>query len=217
MPEFRCSRCRTLKEEDQFGLNRNDERKKICTQCFTQLSIFQKDMKTTKFNLNDDDWKQHPTHKNYFGSKFGLVVNGKTKKIIGCVEYDGYIRVSVNNEKIYSHRFIYECFNGLIEDETLVINHINEKKSDNRIENLELITQGENHFKSSQKNNIRMKPRPVIGTNQTTNKVEEFKSAGFASKKINICNKSIQQCADGRINTTKSKTNGDVWTFIYKI
>lgn len=60
----------------------------------------------------------------------------------------GYINISFNkNGKIYkcfAHRIIWIYFNGEIPD-NLEINHINGIKTDNRPENLEVITTSENH------------------------------------------------------------------------
>jgi len=60
---------------------------------------------------------------------------------------DGYYRVNVkiNNIKRQRlvHRVIWEMFNSAPSD-SLVIDHVNNDKGDNRIENLQLVTQAEN-------------------------------------------------------------------------
>ena len=43
----------------------------------------------------------------------------------------------------YVHRFVWECYNGLIPDDK-VIDHINDDKKDNRLCNLQLKTQQKN-------------------------------------------------------------------------
>ena len=48
------------------------------------------------------------------------------------------------------HRFIWECFNGIIPDDK-VIDHINNDKEDNRLCSLQLITQQNNCKKSAKK------------------------------------------------------------------
>ena len=57
--------------------------------------------------------------------------------------------VEVIENTILKHRFIFECFHGKINDVKLVIDHINNIKTDNRLENLQLITQSQNHDKRS--------------------------------------------------------------------
>ena len=48
----------------------------------------------------------------------------------------------------FVHRFIWECFNGLI-PEGKVIDHINNDKKDNRLCNLQIMTQQQNCKKSA--------------------------------------------------------------------
>ena len=48
---------------------------------------------------------------------------------------------------VLSHRFVWECYNGIIPD-GLVIDHINDDKIDNRLSNLQLLTTKENNIKA---------------------------------------------------------------------
>lgn len=77
----------------------------------------------------------------------------------GGLDEDGYTIVCVNYKSYKAHRVIWEMFNGKI-PKGKVVDHINNKKSDNRIENLQCITQAENsqrgnykHIYSLNKNN----------------------------------------------------------------
>ena len=51
---------------------------------------------------------------------------------------NGYVIIQVNGKDTFEHRHIRECIKGKIPD-GFVLHHINGIKSDNRIENLELI------------------------------------------------------------------------------
>ena len=54
-----------------------------------------------------------------------------------------------SGQKTYqAHRFVWECFNGII-PEGKVIDHINNNKEDNRLCNLQLFTHQENCKKSA--------------------------------------------------------------------
>ena len=82
-----------------------------------------------------------------------------TDKEAGYIERDGYRRIMLNRKHIPSHRIIYSMFHGDIAD-SLHIDHINGKRSDNRIENIRVVTIQENHFnRTSAKGYCFMKDR----------------------------------------------------------
>ena len=64
-----------------------------------------------------------------------------------------YRRVSISNKVYLEHRIIWIYFNGLI-PKGMFIDHINQNKKDNRIENLRLCTKSENQYnRGAYKNN----------------------------------------------------------------
>lgn len=73
--------------------------------------------------------------------------SGKTKVLRPSTNPSGYDIVVLQNNGYKTtktvHRIVYEAFNGHI-PEGLEVNHINECKTDNRIENLNLMTREEN-------------------------------------------------------------------------
>lgn len=78
----------------------------------------------------------------------GLIWSNKSGRFIGSKRLDGYHQTTLydDNGKVTTgliHRFIYEAVYGPI-PEGLDVNHINENKTDNRIENLNLMTRKEN-------------------------------------------------------------------------
>jgi len=83
-----------------------------------------------------------------FGNSFVKRKNIKiTKRELNYVGERGYIQISLNIKgKIYhcqAHRLVWIFFNGFIPDDK-EINHKNGIKTDNRLENLELVTASEN-------------------------------------------------------------------------
>ena len=88
----------------------------------------------------------------YTVTKDGEVYNANGKKLKPYEHSDGYRQFKMYQdgctEAKYVHRFVYETYVGPI-PKNMQINHINEDKSDNRLENLELVTCEENIRKRS--------------------------------------------------------------------
>jgi hypothetical protein len=83
--------------------------------------------------------------------KDGRVNCKKTGRFTGACS-NGYIKFWYQGRTQLVHRVIYEKFKGDI-PEGLVINHINGKPTDNRIENLEVVSQHHNTQHREKNNN----------------------------------------------------------------
>lgn len=85
----------------------------------------------------------------YQVSDTGLVRNSGTSKVLSCrPRKDGYVTVMMKlpcgkKKRAYAHRLVASCFIRKI-PENHQINHLNFNKSDNRLENLEIVTVSEN-------------------------------------------------------------------------
>ena len=84
-------------------------------------------------------------------SNFGKIRNAKTKYIHKqTLHHSGYYQIcislgSVGNVKAFRiHRCVAETFIENIYNEDMVVNHINGVKTDNFVNNLEIVTQAEN-------------------------------------------------------------------------
>jgi hypothetical protein len=78
-----------------------------------------------------------------------VLLDGKILKTkIGT---NGYFMVSLSKKNIQKsfmiHKLVFENFTGKVSDRKIVIDHINNIKTDNRLENLQLITNRENSYK----------------------------------------------------------------------
>lgn len=87
----------------------------------------------------------------YSINEYGEVYSTRGKPLCQWTDNMGYKQVVLyrNNKRCYKrvHRLVYEAFHGKIPDK-LIINHIDENKCNNNIDNLELTTNSENikHF-----------------------------------------------------------------------
>ena len=183
----------------------------------------------TEIIINNCVYKLHPIYDLYAGSKDGNIIN-ITKKIpnIGNKNNRGYLICAVRKyaqpgHKVYLvHRFIWECYNGLIPDEK-VIDHINNKKDDNQLSNLQLLTQSENNRKSVKDRDflyvpLNIKTRKCVkATNKNTNEVTYFNSTYSAQQYLAINHGTIKRVCEGYYGrkSGKSKKDGHSYTFEY--
>ena len=89
----------------------------------------------------------HPIFTNYAASKDGEILNVKTERIFKKnLTYQGYYQFKISDKNLikpktyYIHRFEWECVRGVI-PEGFVIDHIDSVKTNNKIENLQLLSQ----------------------------------------------------------------------------
>lgn len=177
--------------------------------------------------LNGESYYIHPTHKLYAGNKNGYIIN--ITKIIpmrGNISNSGYFQINVRKDGkqkgCQSHRFIWECFNGLI-DNGLVIDHINDIKTDNRICNLQILTVSQNNRKSfknrdysfAAKNHTNI--RCVKAINIESGDEKYFKSLYAAKQNLSINAGQIKMICEGKnhVKTGISKKDGKRYRFEY--
>ena len=173
-------------------------------------------------------YKLHSVYDLYAANEDGDIINIVKKDHIGYKHYTGYMYCSVRkygqkSQKRYRvHRFIWECFNGLIPNDK-VIDHINDIKDDNRLCNLQLVTSSENSKKSAKnrdysfvKHNNKNK-KCVRATDTSTNEVSYYNSLYVFQQNLNINAGIVKVVCDqtyGR-KTGISKKDGHSYKFEY--
>jgi len=125
----------------------------------------------------------------------------------------GYLKVLLckNGKKknCYVHRLVWEAFNGPI-PKGMQINHLNEDKTDNRLENLSLMTP---------KQNLNYGTRNVRAAKTKSKKVEQFMLDGthictwFSTieieRELGYANQNISSCCRGKRKTAY----GYIWKY----
>ena len=103
---------------------------------------------TGRLSPLNEIYYQVPGFDKYYCTKSGRIYTsqkGRVKEVQGSKDKDGYLKVVLTreNERYYfrKHRIITLTFLGASE---LEVNHINGNKQDNRIKNLEYVTNREN-------------------------------------------------------------------------
>ena len=104
-------------------------------------------------NLPGEKWKVFPLNNLYEVSSCGRVRNIKTNRLLKIDDFQKYQRVSLNDKKhYYLHRMVYCTFNNDFNLEGFVIDHIDNNPKNNKLDNLQKITQQENCLKQDRFN-----------------------------------------------------------------
>ena len=101
------------------------------------------------------EWKEHPVINGYVANINGEIARKVDGKIIKQSHTKiGYLVFGCNGKTRISHRFIYECFYGLIPD-GMVIDHINTVRDDNKISNLKCCSTWDNNHNQITMNKLK--------------------------------------------------------------
>lgn len=141
-------------------------------------------------------WKPIPGYSSYDASNTGKI-RDSDKKIVEFKKcsgfYNKYRSVTIRNDfgrlcTELVHRLVYSAFYGpiqIIKGKRVVIDHINNIKHDNRLENLQLLTQSENMLKAL-KDNLREDNLPITMTDHDSGTKTIFFSMMEISRYFNI-------------------------------
>ena len=107
--------------------------------------------------------------------------------------------------KTYSvHRLVWMAFNGEI-PEGYEINHINEDKTDNRLENLSLMSHKDNinwgtrNERTASNRTGKTAPKPILQYDLDGNFIKEWSSFHQIEKELGLHNTGIWACCNGKI------------------
>lgn len=168
----------------------------------------------TKFQIyqipNYQDYELH------YSKDEQLIYNRKFKRYLKLNKrYDGYLQVGLSkNGKARTfkiHQIVWMCLKGDIPKD-LQINHIDENKDNNCIENLELVTHLENmRHGTLQQRRAKAKSIPTIGIKKDLSEILHYPSAKEAERDKE---KGFYQGAISACCNNKNKTHKDfIWFY----
>ena len=144
--------------------------------------------------------------------KYGNIAVKKGKILSLAKASNGYLVVTLWKDLKKTvkrvHRLVYEAFNGPI-PEGMQINHISEDKTDNRLENLNLMTPKENNNWGTHKARVgKGHEKAVLQKDLSGNIVSSFKSIKTAAETLGVSPSLVSMYLSG---TKKQK--GYMWEF----
>lgn len=150
---------------------------------------------------------------NNVGETFNLDFRGTgtVRELKQTITSDGYRRVRIGDGKELVHRLVWIAFKGDIPD-GMVVDHINFKRDDNRIENLQLLTIEENSSKKSseaKKNHKKFVSRRIYQFDLKGNFIREWDSAADVERILGIDSCHISACCHGK----RKSAGGSRWAY----
>ncbi|MEC0106769.1 NUMOD4 domain-containing protein [Paenibacillus taichungensis] len=160
-------------------------------------------------NENEEEWRDVVGYEGlYVVSNYGVVKSlgnhrGRKEKIMKThVCRNGYEKLDLckkgqPTKKVYVHRLVASAFiqNPLNKEQ---VNHINCKKLDNKLENLEWVTRRENIAHAYATGLMKKNNKPVVAIHIETGEKQEFESQTEASRQLGVNMNIIYNALQGR-------------------
>ena len=151
----------------------------------------------------------------YQVSNLGRVKRVKTGRVLKPSKHtEGYSMISLYKNSIKStkkiHRLVAQAFISNTDSKSQV-NHIDEDKTNNRVNNLEWVTSKENNNHGTRTERMaKTKSIPIIATDLTTDESTDFNSGKECARQLGLHKQHITDVLKGRRNHTGG------YTFKYK-
>ena len=158
-------------------------------------------------SLSGEEWKKIPAF-NYSISNLGRVKNDSTNLLLKGSLTCGYYKVRLSKHGHVSdmmiNHLVYCTFNNLDKiPNGYVIDHINGIKTDDRLENLRLITLSENVKAALYETQTNSSCRKVLQMTLNDQPIQEFASCSEAARQLNLDSSTISKVCRG-----KNKSHG---------
>jgi len=105
--------------------------------------------KIDHISIKNDEWFVHPELLNYEANRNCMIRNKLTNKIVnGSKTESGRETITINKQKHQKHRFMMECIYNTVLCRNYDIDHIDSDPSNNKLENLQILTRKEHASKT---------------------------------------------------------------------
>ena len=151
--------------------------------------------------IDGEIWKSSNIHPGYKVSNMGRVEFESGRITYGTKELNDYRVVNICGNRYRVHRLIMMIFNPKDNMKNLFVNHIDEKPSNNKLDNLEWAT--------NQENIVHSQGIPIIQLTKDGKYINEFPFIMDASNKTNLDPSAIVKVCKGKSNTC----GGYVWKY----
>lgn len=154
-----------------------------------------------KQDLPNEKWKKINNY-HYSVSSLGRVRNDETMLLLKPSLTCGYNKVRLSNQgkvkDVLIHKLVYCIFNNIENiPKGFVIDHINANKTDNRLENLRLITLNDNVKAALYKTKTNSSCKRVEQLTLTDKHIAYFNSVAEAARKLNLDSSTISKVCRG--------------------
>jgi len=159
-------------------------------------------------------WKPIPDYEGYEASTQGRIRNSRTGRILKPGLRSGYLHVDLQRKSKYVHILVAQTFIPN-PDNLPQVNHRNENKEDDRVENLEWCdakynaNYGTRNERLKKSNYNLGKSKEVYQYSTTGDFIRTWESTRTVEEYMNICHTSISKCCRGITKTC----GGFIWRY----
>lgn len=132
----------------------------------------------------DENWKcLEWIDRNYYINRDGVLWNSKNKLLLVGSYRNGYHRYSIGRKICSAHILVWQAFKGEI-PEGYYIDHIDNDRSNNCLDNLRMVTQSENMYHTME--NGHACQVPILMLDENKNVIKEYSSIAKVLEEIDI-------------------------------